>query len=107
MKLFSLEGRIGRGEYMLSLIAFLIVENIISYLISYPNLIFLELFYVPIFWMLIAQGTKRCHDLGKNGWLQIIPLFVFLLVFKQGQPGVNEFDASANHLENLTTLDQS
>jgi len=44
-----------------------------------------------LLWFLWAQGAKRCHDLGKNGWWQIIPFYVLLLVFQDGQPGLNKY----------------
>ena len=30
---------------------------------------------IPIMWFLLAQGAKRCHDTGRSGWWQLIPMF--------------------------------
>ena len=38
-----------------------------------------------------ANGTKRCHDLGKSGWWQFIPLYFFVMMFKKGENGTNKF----------------
>lgn len=35
-------------------------------------------------WTLLAFGAKRCHDLGKSGWWQLVPFFFILMMFKDG-----------------------
>lgn len=97
---FSFDGRIRRTEYHLSIIIISIAHGLIGamlvlgsssssdpgstiaifYLLTLPGLIF--------FW---AQGAKRCHDLGNNGWWQLIPLYGLWLLFQDGQPGVNQY----------------
>ena len=42
-------------------------------------------------WVYYAVGAKRCHDLGYNGWLQLIPFFQLALAFKPGVVGENEY----------------
>ncbi|MBX7227321.1 MAG: DUF805 domain-containing protein [Chitinophagales bacterium] len=102
---FSLEGRIDRSEYFISLIVFLICLKVINEIISVnDNLSFFELLFIPLFWMIIAQGTKRCHDIGQHGWLQIIPFYVFLLVFKKGQLGVNKFQLDSKETDEESNL---
>ena len=49
------------------------------------------LVYIPLLWFLYAQGAKRCHDLGNSGWWQIIPFYIFWLLFQDGQTGVNKY----------------
>lgn len=41
----------------------------------------LTVLYLPLLWFMIAQGTKRCHDLGTSGWFQIIPFYIFVMLF--------------------------
>ena len=82
---FSFRGRIRRLEYGISIIIFWIFSEFIPHLykvvcIYYYNseesavaLIFLicELIifcvFIVLFWFSLAQGAKRCHDLGHSG----------------------------------------
>lgn len=90
---FSFNGRIRRTEFGLSLIFYMVLYFFLSFLIidSYGSLDILGLLLIPMVWFLWAQGAKRCHDLGNSGWWQLIPFYVFWLIFQDGQPGVNEY----------------
>ena len=91
----SFEGRIGRLEYFLTCVVFnacYAVLGIFERLIS-PEL-FLVLYVllaIPSFWFLWAQGAKRCHDLGHNGWWQCIPFYVLWMVFAVGLSETNQY----------------
>lgn len=86
---FSFDGRIRRMEYGISNIINPILSQIIIELsIETPVLLLL---LIPSFWFTIAQATKRCHDLGKSGWWQLIPFYPFWLFFQEGEPGSNEY----------------
>jgi len=99
---FNFDGRIRRTEYGVSLIAFFVCMQIIESLPgSNPSLEILNLLLIPLFWFIAAQGTKRCHDVGKAGWWQIIfPIYFFVLVFSNGQKGENEY--GINPKENVS-----
>lgn len=90
---FSFNGRIRRTEFGISFIIYLVVYFITLSVISGDgaNKIF-GLLVIPTVWFLWAQAAKRCHDLGKSGWWQIIPFYVFWLLFQKGQPFDNEYD---------------
>ena len=47
-----------------------------------------------ILWVAFAAGAKRCHDLGKSGWWQLIPFYFIVLMFKDGQSGDNKYGAN-------------
>lgn len=49
------------------------------------------LLIIPMLWFLYAQGAKRCHDLGHNGWWQIIPFYFFWMLFEEGNFSSNEY----------------
>jgi len=89
---FSFEGRIRRTEYGISLIIYLIPVTILNiYVESEPDAGFAFLLYIPLLWFLWAQGAKRCHDRGNSGWFQIIPFYIFWLIFAEGDPLDNEY----------------
>ena len=46
---------------------------------------------IPMLWFTYAQGAKRCHDRGHSGWYQLIPFYVFVLLFGKGEDGENEY----------------
>jgi uncharacterized membrane protein YhaH (DUF805 family) len=52
---------------------------------------YVRLIMLPLTWLFIAQGVKRCHDLGKPWWWFFIPFFVLWMLFAAGQRGVNQF----------------
>ncbi len=44
-----------------------------------------------MFWLLLAQGSKRCHDMGISGWWQIIPFYFVTMLFLGGDKKANEY----------------
>ncbi len=100
---FSFKGRIRRLEYGLTCIIGYVyqlpmelmpddTENLGWMIFGVIWLILL----IPYFWFIIAQNTKRCHDLGHNGWWQLIPFYGFWMLFDEGD-GVqlNKYGPSA------------
>ena len=87
---FSFNGRIRRTEYGISMILYIIAASIMS-VAGTAESSATTLFYIPLLWFLWAQGAKRCHDLGNNGWWQIIPFYGLWLLFQDGQRGGNEY----------------
>jgi len=97
---FSFEGRIRRTEYGVSFIIFVVARVIIIFIAaamssnSYDNsgaVGIAVIFSIPLLWFLWAQGAKRCHDVGNNGWWQLIPFYALWLLFQDGQPGSNQY----------------
>ena len=97
---FSFDGRIRRTEYGLSFIIFVVARIIVALIAvsmtsnSYDNTNatgLAWLFSIPLLWFFWAQGAKRCHDVGNNGWWQLIPLYPLWLLFQDGHPGINEY----------------
>lgn len=88
---FSFNGRIRRTEYGISLIIYFILVTFVNVIVQSGEVPIIGLAYIPILWFLWAQGAKRCHDVGNNGWWQIIPFYVFWLLFQEGQSGINEY----------------
>ena len=96
---FSFNGRIRRKEYALSVAIYFGTYLVIAALTGITRteiegfgsqLLFL-ICLVPLVWFLWAQGAKRCHDVGVNGWYQIIPFYFLYLLFKEGVSGINQY----------------
>jgi uncharacterized membrane protein YhaH (DUF805 family) len=113
--LFSFKGRMRRRDYWISAVATPFVTFILFLLIitGLPEdsplaaSLLLIVFGVGI-WYEMAENTKRCHDLGRSGWWQLIPFYGFALLFARGQEGPNEYgpDPKANdEIEKVAGLD--
>lgn len=112
---FSFNGRIRRMEYGLTLIilwAVTVFCNVLIFFALNENVgaaigaIILILLYVPMCWVSLSQGAKRCHDVGKNGWYQLIPFYFFILLFQDGQPGENQYGLNPKGISNNDSYDE-
>ncbi len=96
-KPFSFKGRISKEEYRISIILLsVILIFLVGYIFMNTALSLLSVivccFLIAVFiWLKLAQGTKRCHDLGKSGWWQFVPLYAISLSFKDGEKGNNAY----------------
>jgi uncharacterized membrane protein YhaH (DUF805 family) len=86
---FSFDGRIRRTEYGISLIIYVIAATLINSLVKGAPIF--GLCYIPLLWFLWAQGAKRCHDRNASGWFQIIPFYVFWMLFAEGDIMPNQY----------------
>lgn len=93
---FSFRGRIRRTEFGLTLLIY-VLWYIFSllYFGSNTNIplfsILLSLSFIPVTWVMIAQSAKRCHDRGNSGWYQLIPFYYIVLLFGDGESGINQY----------------
>jgi uncharacterized membrane protein YhaH (DUF805 family) len=89
---FSFYGRIRRTELALTQILYMVIyffvlvfennETVggwIGFILLLPG------------YLLISQGAKRCHDLGKSGWWQLVPFYGLMMFFSAGDFGPNEY----------------
>lgn len=92
--IFSFEGRTSRLAYGITMVLYAYYCSV-PFLTGddAPDYIVLAwvLFLVPVLWLLLAQGAKRCHDMGHNGWWQLIPFYGFWMLFKNGELGENKY----------------
>lgn len=93
---FSFKGRISRTEIWFSWLLVVLINNFLKLffgpLISeVGGIIFSTGIQIVLLWFIIAQNTKRCHDLGHNGWWQLIPFYSFWMGFAKGQDKDNEY----------------
>ena len=102
-KPFSFQGRIRRTEYGLSMIISTFSWFVILLFTVFTFGIGFFLF-VPLFIFQLAQGTKRCHDMGNSGWWQLIPFYPIIMLFQEGDPGPNKY---GDNPKNVTTGNNS
>ena len=97
---FSFDGRIRRTEYILSYtITFILIAFAnFSSTPSNVSIVGKSVFMILAYWFLFAQGAKRCHDLGNNGWWQIIPLYILWLLFAKGDLLENKYGKNPKQL---------
>lgn len=108
-KSFSFNGRIRRLEYGLSYLFYIVLLVVFSLLTKTdsekPSLVFF-LIDIPLIWFLLAQGAKRCHDRGNSGWWQLIPFYVFWMVFADGKQGENGYGLNPKGIGNVDEIDE-
>lgn len=90
MNLFSFNGRRRRRDYWLISIGVGIVLTIAEALAESNPFLYL-LICIPGCWVSFANGAQRCHDLGHNGWWQLIPFYSLWMAFQNSEPGNNEY----------------
>lgn len=90
---FSFKGRISRTEVWFSWLLVALIENFLGLFFGgdVGGIIFTMGIQIVLLWHIIAQNTKRCHDLGHNGWWQLIPFYSFWMGFAKGQDKDNEY----------------
>ena len=98
MKLFSFDGRIRRRDYWLTCLGVAIGLSF-SEALAEAHLALFFVIYIPLLWISFANGAKRCHDLGHNGWWQLIPFYTLWMAFQDGQAEVNEYGQNPKDAE--------
>ncbi|WP_285055277.1 DMP19 family protein [Pedobacter ginsengisoli] len=91
---FSFNGRIRWLEYGLSNLIFFVPYILIGPYIESGTAMeqaVMLILYIPLSWFIFAQGAKRCHDKGVNGWWQLLPFYSLVLLFYRGDEGANEY----------------
>ena len=99
--IFSFEGRIRRLEYSISFIIYSCIPVFFIFTIAPSNItLFSYIVSIPFHWFLWAQGAKRCHDINKSGWWQLIPFYPIYLIFKDGDINDNQYGTNPKGTSN-------
>lgn len=91
---FSFSGRIRRLEYGFSYIIFIVGVFIFGALTESFNgdeSPFILIYMIAGYWFMLAQGTKRCHDMGQSGFFQFIPFYGLIMLFSEGDRRPNKY----------------
>lgn len=91
---FSFRGRIRRTEYGLTILIYML-WTVMLFAAGISNnvviMVAVLLLFLPLIWLIWAEGAKRCHDLGHSGWFQLIPFYSFVMLFCEGERCSNRF----------------
>lgn len=107
---FSFQGRIRRTEFGLSYIIYMCIILPLQFLTKFTNssgvAIFSLILFIPLFWFILAQGAKRCHDRGNSGWYLLIPFYLFWMLFAESDPGPNEYGPNPKGVGNYDSINE-
>ena len=70
----SANGRIGRGEFWTGFLILFVLGIVVHFIPGLGQLLAILLIYP---W--VCLFSKRLHDMGKSGWLQLIPYAVWIV----------------------------
>ena len=68
------DGRIGRGEFWTGFLILFVLGIVVHFIPVIGQIIAIVLIYP---W--VCLFSKRLHDMGKSGWLQLIPFAVWII----------------------------
>ena len=85
IKPFFFNGKIGKKEFfwtlMIRIVFAILINQIYNISFTTYSIIILCVLIIFYLWFTIAQGTKRCNDIGINFLYQFIPFSSVILIF--------------------------
>lgn len=91
-KYATFSGRATRSEYWYFYLFYILVSIAVSLVDPTANGLIGNLVTLAFFIPIIAAGSRRLHDAGKNGWLQLVPIYNLILLCRQSE-GDNQYGA--------------
>lgn len=93
-------GRASRSEYWW-FVLFLVICNVLvpnSIRFLNPDLVdvFSGIIYLVLLLPWIAVATRRLHDTGRSGWLQLIPIVVIIWLVEDTEKSDNKYGPYEN-----------
>jgi uncharacterized membrane protein YhaH (DUF805 family) len=109
----NFEGRVRRKEFwsftLVSFIISIVLTAIDTLALDTPlgeNGILINIFNLAFFVPSIAIGTRRLHDIGKSGWMQLLYFFIIIgwvwlliLFFTEGHAENNDYGQNPKNPE--------
>ena len=77
-KYFCFEGRAGRKEFWMWVLAAFIVNFILGLIPGKVGMIISAIFSLAILLPSLGVTARRLHDTGKSGWMQLLGLIPFV-----------------------------
>ena len=101
-KYFCFEGRAGRKEFWMWVLAVFIVNFILGFIPGKAGMIICAIFSLAILLPSLGATARRLHDVGKSGWMQLLglipivgALIVLILCIPEGSKESNAYGAPA------------
>lgn len=91
-KYATFSGRATRSEYWYFYLFYILVSIAVSIVDPTEDGLLGNLITLAFFIPIIAAGSRRMHDVGKNGWLQLVPIYNLILLCRQTE-GDNQYGA--------------
>ena len=99
-KYFCFEGRAGRKEFWMWILAAFIVNFILGLIPGKVGMIISAIFSLAILLPSLGVTARRLHDTGKSGWMQLLGLIpvvggliVLILCIPEGSKESNAYGA--------------
>ncbi|MCK4904829.1 DUF805 domain-containing protein [bacterium] len=85
-------GRARREEYWMFFLFNVIISFILGIIKGITGMSMVSTIYsLAVLIPGIAVGVRRMHDVGKNGWFLLIPIYSLILAVTEGNKGDNQY----------------
>ena len=106
-KYADFSGRAARPEFWWFVLAQFVVGLVLNMVLPVLGMLFSLALLIPS----LAAGSRRLHDTGRSGWLQLLALIPvvgwILLIYWTAQPGAvgaNQYGVAPEHLPMTTAV---
>lgn len=89
-KYATFSGRATRSEFWYFYLFYILVIIAVSFVDPTSNGLLGNVVFLGFIIPLTAAGCRRMHDVGKSGWLQIVPFYNLYLLTRETQ-GDNQY----------------
>lgn len=97
-KYADFDGRASRKEFWFFVLFNMIICSAIQ-IIAGRNSMLLQLYQLIIIVPIIALTIRRMHDIGKQGWFILIPIYNIILYCKAGDSLINKYGTKPQELK--------